>query len=241
LQLVVPAGVPKQRCTPFESGLQQSNFGGAQSQQSCRALTWPVPVPPQTSPSGLQLSGLRHRPTGGIVPVPSTHVMFPEPGPPTGPPQQSVSLVQMSPTTRHPEATWQTWPPVLVGTQSRLQQSVPSAHACPSTRHWPAPVVATAEHVPTFAPDAIEHSPEQQSLPAKQMSPNDAHAAPDEVQRPPWQLPEQHAESAVQVSPSVTQPPEEMAAQVPDPQVLLQQSDALAHSCPPGVHRLAPH
>jgi hypothetical protein len=86
------------------SGLQQLNFGGAQLQQSCRALTEPV-VPPQTSPSGLQLSGLRHLPMGGVVPVSRTHVTFPAPGPPTGPPQQSVSLLQMSPTTRHPCAT----------------------------------------------------------------------------------------------------------------------------------------
>jgi hypothetical protein len=100
--MVEPAGVPKQRWTPLPSGLQQLNFGGAQSQQSCRALTWPVPVPPQMSPSGLQESGLRHRPMGGIVPVSSTHVTFPAPGPPTGPPQQSVSLLQMSPTTRQP-------------------------------------------------------------------------------------------------------------------------------------------
>jgi hypothetical protein len=103
-----PAGVPKQRLTPFASALQQLNLGGAQSQQSWRALTWPPPVPPHMSPAGLQLCGLRQRPTAGLLPASSTHVTLPEPGPPTGPPQQSVSFVQMSPTTRQPWATWQT-------------------------------------------------------------------------------------------------------------------------------------
>ena len=160
---MVPAGVPKQRWTPLPSGLQQLNFGGAQSQQSCRALTCPVPVPPQTSPSGLQLSGFRHRPTGGIVPVSSTQVTFPAPGPPTGPPQQSVSLLQMSPTTRQPWATWQMCPPVLVGTQSRLQQFVPPEQACPSIMQLPAPVDVTAVQVPAVIPLAIVQSPVQQS------------------------------------------------------------------------------
>jgi hypothetical protein len=161
--MVEPAGVPKHRWTPLPSGLQQLNFGGAQSQQSCRALT-PVPgVPPQTSPSGLQESGLRQRPTGGIVPVSSTQVTFPAPGPPTGPPQQSVSLLQISPTTRHPWATWQTCPPVAVGTQSRLQQFVPPEQASPSIMQPPAPVEATVAHVPAVIPVAIVQSPVQQS------------------------------------------------------------------------------
>jgi hypothetical protein len=35
----------------------------------------------------------------------------------------------MSPSTRQPDATWHTWPPVEVATHSRLQQPVPSVHA----------------------------------------------------------------------------------------------------------------
>ena len=63
---------------------------------------------------------------GGLEPGMMVHVMLPAPGPPTGPPQQSVSFEQASPMTRHPLATWQTCPPVPVVTQRRLQQFVPS-------------------------------------------------------------------------------------------------------------------
>jgi hypothetical protein len=74
-----------------------------------------------------------------------------------------VSFVQISPTTRQPCATWQTWPPVLVGTQSRLQQFVPLAQAWLSSEHCPAPVVDAAVHVPAVIPVAIVQSAEQQS------------------------------------------------------------------------------
>jgi hypothetical protein len=211
--------------------LQHWNFGDAQPQQSWRAFTCPAPgIPPHTSPSGLQLWGLRQRPTGGLVLVSSTHVMFPEPGPPTGPPQQSVSLLQMSPITRQPEATWQMCPPVLVGMQRRLQQLVPPVHAWPSTRHCPAPVDATALHVPAVAPLATVQRPVQQSAPLKQRSPSEAQVAPDDEHRPPWQLPEQQPESAVQELPSVPHPPPASAAHFPPVQVLLQQSEAPAQA-----------
>jgi hypothetical protein len=108
--------------------LQHWNFGEAQSQQSCRAFTLPLPVPPHTSPSGLQLCGLLQVPMGGFVPAMIVHLMLPAPGPPTGPPQQSVSFEQASPMTRQPLATWHTWPPVFVPTQRRLQQFVPLVH-----------------------------------------------------------------------------------------------------------------
>jgi hypothetical protein len=55
------------------------------------------------------------------------------------------------------------WPPVLVGTQSRLQQFVPPEQASPSSMQLPAPVDVTVVHVPAVIPVAIVQSPEQQS------------------------------------------------------------------------------
>jgi hypothetical protein len=146
--------------------LQQLNLGGAQSQQSWRAFTLPLPVPPQTSPSGSQLWGFEHVPMGGFVPAMMLQVMLPAPGPPTGPPQQSVSFVHASPMTRQPLATWQTWPPVAVSTHRRLQQPVPSEQVWPSTLQPPDPVDLRSEHVPAVAPAAIVQTPLQHAVPA---------------------------------------------------------------------------
>jgi hypothetical protein len=143
--------------------LQQLNLGGAQSQQSCRALTLPSPVPPQTSPCGLQLCGLLQVPMGGLVPAMMLHVIFPAPGPPTGPPQQSVSLRHRSPITRQPLATWQTCPPVAVDAHSRLQQFEPPLHDCPSRLQPPEPVLLSTSHTPAVLPLAMRQKPEQQS------------------------------------------------------------------------------
>jgi hypothetical protein len=170
-----------------------------------------------------------------------TQVTFPAPGPPIGPPQQSVSFVQMSPTTRHPCATWQMCPPVLVGTQSRLQQPVPPVHAWPSSEHSPAPVVLTTMHVPAVIPAAIVQRLVQQSAGLKQMSPSDAQVAPEDAQRPPWQLSEQQMPPAVHVLPKVVQPPDVMAAHEPFAQLLEQQSEAVAQFRPSGVQRVVPH
>jgi hypothetical protein len=145
--------------------LQQLYLGDAQSQQSWRALA-PVPgAPPQTSPSGLQLCGLLHVPMGGFEPAMILHVMLPAPGPPTGPPQQSMSFVQASPMTRQPLATWHTWPPVPVVTQRRLQQLVPPVHVCPSTSQPPEPPALSWAQVPTVLPDGTVQMPLQQVLP----------------------------------------------------------------------------
>jgi hypothetical protein len=177
----------------------------------------------------LQLCGLLQVPIGGLVPAMIWHVMLPEPGPPTGPPQQSVSLLQRSPTTRQPLATWQMWPPVAVSAHRRLQQLVPPVHACPSTEQLPEPVAFKVWQTPADLPVAIRQELEQQSLFRKQMSFSDAQVAPDPVQRPPWQLPEQHCPLLVQLSPSVVQPPPPVtAAQAPATQVLLQHSPSLA-------------
>jgi hypothetical protein len=55
------------------------------------------------------------------------------------------------------------WPPVLVGTHSRLQQFVPSAQPSPSSMQDPAPVEVTDAQVPAVIPAAIVQSPAQQS------------------------------------------------------------------------------
>jgi hypothetical protein len=63
------------------------------------------------------------------------------------------------------------------------------------------------------------------------MSPSDEHVAPEPVQRPPWQLPEQHAPFDVQRLPSVVQPvPPEMATHLFETQLLLQQSPSTAQA-----------
>jgi hypothetical protein len=86
-----------QRGTPMLSCLQVSYFMQLPAQQSHDALqdiVWVL----HTSPSGLQLFGLRQTPSGD-VPV-LTHVTgFPEPPVTPAEPQQSPSAVQRSPTT----------------------------------------------------------------------------------------------------------------------------------------------
>jgi hypothetical protein len=57
------------------------------------------------------------------------------------------------------------------------------------------------------------------------MSPSDEHVAPEPVQRPPWQLPEQHAPFDVQRLPSVVQPvPPVIAAHLFETQLSVQHS-----------------
>jgi hypothetical protein len=133
-------------------------------------------------------------------------------------------------------------PPVVVGTQSRLQQFVPPpGHACPSIAHCPAPVVVTEVHVPAVIPAATVHSPVQQSAGLKQRSPSDAQVAPEEAQRAPWQLPEQQSPPAAHALPRVAQPLEVSAAHVPPTQLLVQQSDGEAHFWPFAMQTVAPH
>jgi hypothetical protein len=151
--------------TPFESGLQHWNLGDIQSQQSWRALTPPSALgsPPQTSPSGLQLIGLRQRPIGGLAVESITHVTLPSPGSiDPAAPQQSESCWQRSPSTRQPAATWQTCPPLVVTTQTRLQQLLPPVHGRPSTMQLPAPVTWGWMQVPEV-PLWIWQIPVQQS------------------------------------------------------------------------------
>ena len=79
--------------------------------------------------------------------------------------QQSPSLRHGSPTSRQPEATWQTWPKVAVVTHRREQQLEPPAQLCPSTRQPPEPMLMSTAQVPAVLPAAIVHRPVQQSVP----------------------------------------------------------------------------
>jgi hypothetical protein len=98
-----------------------------------------------------------------------------------------------------------------------------------------------AVHVPAVIPALTVQSPEQQSVGLKQMSPNDEHVAPEDAQRPAWQLPEQQSEPAPHVFPRVPQPFAVRAAQEPAAQLLEQHSEPDEHFCPFGTQRVAPH
>jgi hypothetical protein len=56
-----------------------------------------------------------------------------------GEPQQSALEVQSSPSTAHPLAWRHTLPPVAVGTQVALQQSLQTPHGSPAMRQLPVP------------------------------------------------------------------------------------------------------
>jgi hypothetical protein len=81
----------------------------------------------------------------------------------------------------------------------------------------------------------------QQSAGLKQTSPSDAQVAPEDAQRPPWQLPEQQSPPAPHAFPKVAQPPVTMAAHAPLTQLLEQQSGPLVHFCPSVTQSVAPH
>jgi hypothetical protein len=67
--------------------------------------------------------------------------------------------------TRQPLATWQTWPPVPVSMQRRLQQFVPPVQVSPSTEQPPEPPALSCEQVPAVFPEAIVQMPLQHVLP----------------------------------------------------------------------------
>jgi hypothetical protein len=73
------------------------------------------------------------------------------------------------------------------------------------------------------------------------MSPSEEHVAPEPVQRPPWQLPEQHWPLLVQTMPRVVQPPLTRGWHFPRVQVLLQHSPSTVHACSVVLHTAAPH
>jgi hypothetical protein len=117
---------PVHRGTPTLSGLQVSCVSQLPLQQSHDALQLMV-LSLQTSPLGLQPTGLRQTPSA--APAGLLHVTLPDPGPGNAAePQQSASLEQVSPTTWHPLAGWQMRTPVgPYGAQRRLQQDPPQA------------------------------------------------------------------------------------------------------------------
>ena len=74
------------------------------------------------------------------------------------------------------------------------------------------------------------------------MSPSDEHVAPEPVQRPPWQLPEQHAAPDEQRLPRVVQPvPPPIAAHFVATQLLVQHSALEPHVWVSDLHTLAEH
>jgi hypothetical protein len=74
------------------------------------------------------------------------------------------------------------------------------------------------------------------------MSPSDEQVAPEPVQRPPWQLPEQHAPFEAQRLPSVVHPvPPEMAAHLLETQLLVQHSPSVEQACVSDLQTLALH
>jgi hypothetical protein len=228
-----------QRGTPALSNLQQPIFGGMQSQQSWRELPQVLSpmARPHTSPSGSHPSGLWQVPTGGFELGIRSQVTELAPGSPVAPPpQQSSSLVQVSPITRQPLAGMQARPPVLVGAHTRLQQLVHPWHGSPSTVQPPDPVDMSTPQVPAFDPMTRLHTPVQQSVETKQISPVALQPAPTSAHLPPWQFIEQQSLDWAQVSPSVVQPPVTSAAHLPPLQFWLQQSAAAEQPPPSGVH-----
>src|SRR5512146_3116993 len=120
-----------QRGTPTLSCLQVSMFSQLPAQQLQDALH-DIVSSLQTSPSGLQLCGLRHTPM--VNPSAMSQVTgLPEPPGRPSEPQQSPSFVHRSPTTWQPLAGWQMSTFVgPYGAHRRLQQPPPQAGSPPS-------------------------------------------------------------------------------------------------------------
>ena len=215
---------PKQREMPSVS-TRQTDFWP--SQQSCRA---PGALAPQMSPTGSQPVpplapfGFVQRPTGGFW-LTRLQVTWP-----VGPPQQSSVEVQRSPPRRQPDAEAHTVTPLPGSAQTRLQHCVPvGLHGSPSRTQPGAPGAEAVWQSPG-PPPLAEQRPEQQSEPAKQMSPSalQTHAR---TQMPPWQFEEQHWPPLVQALPSVVQlPPSD--AHWPLTQLSVQQEEAAAQAPP---------
>jgi hypothetical protein len=141
---------PAQRGTPTLSSLQVS-WWQLPLQQSQEALH-DIVASRQTSPSGLQLMGLRQVPivAGGVM-VQVTGLPDP-PGSPADP-QQSLSVVHRSPTGWQPLAGWQTRTPVgPQGAQRRLQQDPPQGGIVPASPR----VAPPWQSMPSVSPQLAE-------------------------------------------------------------------------------------
>jgi hypothetical protein len=182
-----PTHAPVQRGTPTLSCLHVSSVSQLPLQQSHDELH-DIVLSLQTSPSGLQPIGLRHTPTDPPALLSQVTGLPDPPGRPEAP-QQSVSLVQRSPTTWHPLAGWQTKTPVgPQGAQARLQHGPPHSgrpaslvaepasatppQIIPSVRpQFAAPPGAAVAQVPRREPEARVQLPAQQSASVEQASP----------------------------------------------------------------------
>jgi hypothetical protein len=141
-----------QRGTPTLSGRQVS-WWQLPLQQSHEALHDTV-ASRQTSPSGLQLMGLRQVPTvaGGVM-VQVTGLPLSDPLGSPADPQQSPSVVHRSPTGWQPLAGWQTRTPVgPQGAQRRLQQAPPQGGSVPASPR----VAPPWQSMPSVSPQLAE-------------------------------------------------------------------------------------
>jgi hypothetical protein len=108
--------------------------------------------------------------------------------------QQSAPVVQPSPSTRHPDKSWQTAPPFSpTDTQVFPQQSPDIAQASPAARQ-----PAGGAQVPAM------HTPPQQSAARMHGPPAPAQAAPPHI--PALQPSPQQAPACPQLCPSEAQP-----------------------------------
>ena len=210
---------PVHRGTPTLSCLQVSIVSQLPAQQSHDELQLIV-ASLHTSPLGLQPMGFRQMPIG--PPPLMSHVtgFLEPPGSPIEP-QQSVSVVQRSPTGWQPLAGWQTSTPVgSHGAHERLQQGPPhcgrplSMYTAPPSAALPpqsspstlpqlaGPLGAEVAQVPIVGPDAMVQLPVQQSPFATHASPGCAQNEED-WHVPPEQKPEQQLAPDVHALPMV--------------------------------------
>jgi hypothetical protein len=239
------------RGTPTLSCLQVSIVSQLPAQQSQDELQLIV-LSLQTSPLGLHETGLRQTP--GVVAVAPWHVTLPWPAPAMfGPPQQSSSLLQRSPTTRHPLAGWQIMMPVGPnGAHAREQQPPPQAGSPPSLRTTPPsvpvplhrtpstmlqladPRLGAGPQIPMVFPVATVQTPVQQFFPTEQASP-DCPQNDEAWHVPPVQKPEQQSMAEAQPLPSVLHAALS-AAHLPPTHDWLQQSPSTVHAFVSEVH-----
>src|SRR5262249_8041377 len=94
------------------------------------------------------------------------------PVPEPRPPQQSLSSLHVSPTSRQPLATWQMMPPFGIWAQTRLQQVPLPLPGSPAIVQSPVPPTESDRQEPAVAPAGISQRSVQQSPGLRQMSPS---------------------------------------------------------------------
>jgi hypothetical protein len=172
-----------QRGMPSRSCWQTSGFWLTLPAQQLFSALHELMASLQMAPAGRHAFPLSQRPTGSLgLPL----LQFPTPVEPWMPPkpQQSESVLQISPVGRQPLGGWQTMRPERCGAHARLQHSPPhdgtppgppsatAPQATPATVHPGTPgVVGGIPQVPTVAPAALLQMPPQHSTLATQASP----------------------------------------------------------------------